>query len=172
MKKIFIFAMMLFAMASCSTQENLTLEGYVWKLTKMEGIPAEAVQAKPDFFTLQFDADETIASGRSNCNNFFGEYTLNDKGLTFEELAATRKMCPNMEQEAAYMAMFSLVDNYEINGDELTLTGKGKTLATFKMQSKMEPAEEEVVEAAAQESADGEVEAEVAVEEVPAAEEK
>ncbi len=172
MKKIFIFAMMLLAMASCTPQENLPLEGYVWKLTKMEGIPAEAVQANPDFFTLQFDANETIASGRSNCNNFFGEYTLNDKGLIFDELASTRKMCPDMEQEAAYMAMFSMVDNYRINGDELTLTGKGKTLATFKMQSKMAPAEEEVVEAAAQENTDGEVEAEIVVDEVPATEEK
>lgn len=169
MKQIFIFAMMLFGLASCNQQENLPLEGYVWKLTEMEGIPAQAIEADANFFVLQFDAAESIASGRSNCNNFFGEYTLGDKGLSFDQMGMTRMMCPNHQLETVYMAMFPQVDNYRIEGDVLTLTGKGKTLATFKMQSPMQAQpEEEVVEAAAQETPDGEVKAEVEIDVAPA----
>ena len=149
MKKIFSFALMLIAMASCSTQENLPLEGYVWKLTEMEGIPTEAIEADAEFFILRFDAAESIASGRSNCNTFFGEYTLNDKGLFFDSMGATKMLCPNHEQEQAYFEMFGKVDNYSIEGDVLTLKSKGAAIATFKMQSMMEA--EVPVEAAAQE---------------------
>ena len=73
MKKIFAAAALLLAMTACggSQKEALPLEGTTWKLAKMEAIPAKAIDAEADFFTLQFSAADTLVSGRTNCNRFF-----------------------------------------------------------------------------------------------------
>ena len=78
MKKIFAAAALLLAMTACggSQKKALPLEGTTWKLAKMEAIPAKAVDAEADFFTLQFSAADTLVSGRTNCNRFFGKYDL------------------------------------------------------------------------------------------------
>ena len=62
MKKIFAAAALLLAMTACggSQKEALPLEGTTWKLAKMEAIPAKAVDAEADFFTLQFRAADTL----------------------------------------------------------------------------------------------------------------
>ena len=72
MKKIFAAAALLLAMTACggSQKEALPLEGTTWKLAKMEAIPAKAIDAEADFFTLQFSAADTLVSGRTNCNRF------------------------------------------------------------------------------------------------------
>ena len=62
MKKIFAAAALLLAMTACggSQKKALPLEGTTWKLAKMEAIPAKAVDAEADFFTLQFSAADTL----------------------------------------------------------------------------------------------------------------
>ena len=92
MKKIFAAAALLLAMTACggSQKEALPLEGTTWKLAKMEAIPAKAIDAEADFFTLQFSAADTLVSGRTNCNRFFGKYELKGQKLEFENLGMTR----------------------------------------------------------------------------------
>ena len=57
MKKIFAAAVLLGTMTACggSQQKALPLEGTQWKLARMEAIPAKAVAAEADFFTLEFN---------------------------------------------------------------------------------------------------------------------
>ena len=83
MKKIFAAAALLLAMTACggSQKKALPLEGTTWKLAKMEAIPAKAIDAEADFFTLQFSAADTLVSGRTNCNRFFGKYELKGQKL-------------------------------------------------------------------------------------------
>ena len=141
MKKIFAAAALLLAMTACggSQKEALPLEGTTWKLAKMEAIPAKAIDAEADFFTLQFSAADTLVSGRTNCNRFFGKYELKGKELELKNLGMTRMACPDMQYEDAFVKMLDEVDRFEIKGAELTLFDDHKALAVFKAVEK-EPA--------------------------------
>ena len=142
MKKYFAAAALLMMMAACGSQkEALPLEGTTWKLAKMEAIPAKAVDAEADFFTLQFSAADTLVSGRTNCNRFFGRYELKGKKLEFENMGMTRMACPDMQYEDAFVKMLDEVDRFEIKGAELTLFDDHKALAVFKAVEK-EPAKQ------------------------------
>ena len=143
MKKIFAAAALLLAMTACggSQKEALPLEGTTWKLAKMEAIPAKAVDAEADFFTLEFNAADTMVAGRTNCNRFFGKYELKGKELELKNLGMTRMACPDMQYEDAFVKMLDEVDRFEIKGAELTLFDDHKALAVFKAVEK-EPAKQ------------------------------
>lgn len=131
MKKYFAAAALLVMMAACGTQDQ-KLEGTTWKLTQMEAIPATAMNGEADFFTIQFNAADTLVAGRTNCNHFFGKYNLDNEKLTMPTLGMTRMACPDMEYEDAFAQMLSNVQGFKIAGEELTLLGDGQPLATFK----------------------------------------
>ena len=143
MKKIFAAAALLLAMTACggSQKKALPLEGTTWKLAKMEAIPAKAVDAEADFFTLEFNAADTMVAGRTNCNRFFGKYELKGKELELKNLGMTRMACPDMQYEDAFVKMLDEVDRFEIKGAELTLFDDHKALAVFKAVEK-EPAKQ------------------------------
>ena len=132
MKRFFTAALLLGAMtACCGTQNDKPLEGTVWKLASMEGIPAEAIAADDDAFTLIFSEEDMSAAGRTNCNLYFGSYEAIDGTLAFGEMGMTRMACPDMELETTFMHLFEQVDGFTIEGDRLALTGDGRTLAVF-----------------------------------------
>ena len=142
MKKYFAAAALLMMMAACgSAGQDKKLEGTTWKLAKMEAIPAAAVGKEADFFTLEFNAADTMVAGRTNCNRFFGRYALNGNELEFDNMGMTRMACPEMEYENAFMEMLNGVDGYAIECETLTLLGNGKALAVFKAVEK-EPAKQ------------------------------
>lgn len=141
MKKIFTAAVLFAAMTACCGGAQTALEGTTWKLAEMEGIPAEAINAGADAFTLKFDAADTLVSGRTNCNRFFGKYEKQDGKLEFGNLGMTRMACPDMQYEDAFVKMLDEVDRFEIKGAELTLFDDHKALAVFKAVEK-EPAKQ------------------------------
>lgn len=134
MKKIFAAAVLLGAMTACggSQQKALPLEGTQWKLAKMEAIPAKAITAEADFFTLEFNAADTMVAGRTNCNRFFGKYELKGQELSFENLGMTRMVCPDMQYEDAFVKMLDEVDSYEIKGSDLKFYDDKKVVAEFR----------------------------------------
>ena len=136
MKKIFAAATLLLAMTACggSQTKNQPLEGTSWKLSRMETIPASAIEAEADAFTLEFNAADTMVAGRTNCNRFFGKYALSGQSLKFENLAMTRMAGPAMEYENAVVQMLHGVDGYEIKGSELKLLdGQKRVVAEFRV---------------------------------------
>lgn len=143
MKKIFAAAVLLGTMTACggSQQKTLPLEGTQWKLARMEAIPAKAVAAEADSFTLEFNAADTMVAGRTNCNRFFGRYELKGKKLEFENMGMTRMACPDMQYEDAFVRMLDEVDGFEIKGSDLKLLKGEQVLAEF--QGKEAPAEAE-----------------------------
>ena len=94
MTRIFAAATLLFAMTACggSSQKELPLEGTTWKLARMESIPASAVDAEEDAFTLEFNAADTLVAGRTNCNRFFGKYERTGKSLKMGPLGMMSMM--------------------------------------------------------------------------------
>ena len=143
MKKIlFAAAAALVALTACNgARKTVALEGTQWKLEQMEGIPAEAITREADFFTLTFNAADTMVNGRTNCNRFFGKYELKGKELELKNLGMTRMACPDMQYEDAFVKMLDEVDRFEIKGAELTLFDDHKALAVFKAVEK-EPAKQ------------------------------
>ena len=146
MKKIFAAAAMMFALASCGTQEPIeTLENKVWKLNEMEGLAAETINDEDDAFTLEFfvEEDQTKVAGRSNCNNIMGLYEVEGSALKFKQMASTMMACPDMEAEDAFNAMLEQVSAYSIEEGVLTLKAGDAVLATFKAQEKAEQVQAE-----------------------------
>lgn len=138
MKKIFAAAVLLVAMAACggSQKKELKLEDSSWKLVRMDSIPAKAISAEADAFTLSFSAADTMVSGRTNCNRFFGKYELKGRDLSFENLGMTRMACPDMQYEDAFVRMLDEVDRYEISGTTLKLYDDKKVIAEFRSVQK------------------------------------
>lgn len=134
MKRIFVAAAVVLALAACgrSSKQNLPLEGPVWKLTHTAGIPAEILGTDDDAFTLEFHAADTLVSGRTNCNRFFGRYETQGRALSFGELGMTRMACPDMEYEDRFVEVLRAVNAYEISGSELKLCNDREVLAEFR----------------------------------------
>ncbi|MEG1864665.1 MAG: META domain-containing protein [Alistipes sp.] len=132
MKKYFAAAALLVGLSACCSQNKVPLEGTVWKLSQMEGIPTEAITMEDDAFTLQFSAADLMVAGRTNCNRFFGKYELKGKEIDFEDMGMTRMACPEMQYEGMFVKMLDEADRYKIHGEELTLSDDGRVLATFR----------------------------------------
>ena len=110
---------------------QMSLEGSSWKLvTYGDG------QSVLDETEVTATFAEGKLAGSTGCNNYFSEYQLAGKALTFGPAAATRKMCgiPQgiMEQEQAYLASLVSVAGYRIQGTQLEwLDAEGAVVATF-----------------------------------------
>ena len=91
----------------------------------------------------QFDAADTLVSGRTNCNRFFGKYEKQDGKLEFGNLGMTRMACPDMQYEDAFVRMLDEVDRYEIVGSELKLYDDKTLLAGFRAAAPEASAEAE-----------------------------
>ena len=133
MKKIlFAAAAALVALTACDgAKKAVALEGTQWKLEQMEGIPAEAITREADFFTLTFNAADTMVNGRTNCNRFFGRYALNGNELEFDNMGMTRMACPDGADEAAFTAAIESTTHYEMDGPMLLLLSNGDLIAVF-----------------------------------------
>jgi heat shock protein HslJ len=64
-------------------------------------------------------------SGRSGCNQYFGEFTLVDGRVTLGGLGGTEMACeePIMALEAAYLGGLAKIDSARMDGETLVLTG-------------------------------------------------
>jgi len=79
---------------------------------------------------LRFEAER--ASGNDGCNNFFGDYTLEDNNLKFGLLGSTRMACPDIKGfELVFNKMLSMTTRYRITGNRLDLFEDEKLLASF-----------------------------------------
>ena len=104
-----------------NTDEVIT-EKY-WKLIKLEGQDVEMVenQEREIFFTLKTE-DNTVR-GFAGCNSLTGEFELEDGNrIRFRNMGITMMMCPDVDvNEAEFMEVFELADNYTIHNDTLSL---------------------------------------------------
>lgn len=75
--------------------------------------------AKP---SITFNSATGQVSGMSGCNNFTGKFTLDGNRIKFgDDMALTRKMCPDMAGETTFMEALKKISNYSV-------TEQGKTL--------------------------------------------
>ncbi|MCC7224264.1 MAG: META domain-containing protein [Chitinophagales bacterium] len=121
-------------LATFCEMSNKAIVNKYWRLKTLDGKPVEAAKdnTREPYFMLR--SDGTI-SGFAGCNHFNGQYKLTegDRIRIGENLAVTLKLCPDSKfDENQFLEVFTLTDNYTINGDILNLNvGRRAPLAVF-----------------------------------------
>ena len=87
-----------------------------WTVIKVKGI--EQLSSSP---TMIFEEKDSKLAGFSGCNNYFSTFTISENVLNFGPAAATRKLCPDMNVEDAFLKQLSNVARFEIVKKELYL---------------------------------------------------
>ena len=98
-----------------------TLEGPVWRLTKLRGQGDQAIAALKTAPTLQFKAGRV--EGFAGCNRLAGSYTIDGERLTFGSLLGTLMACPEpaMSIETAFKKALSGTLRWRVGADGLSL---------------------------------------------------
>ena len=74
---------------------------------------------------VTFVVEGSNVSGRSACNQYFGQFALADRHVSLSGLGGTEMACeePIMTLEGAYLAGLAKADAARMDGDALVLTG-------------------------------------------------
>ncbi|UYN89216.1 MAG: META domain-containing protein [Anaerolineales bacterium] len=132
MKTILIMAMLgaILLSACAATPQSPALGGGAWVLTSLDGNSQVGSAAGGNDITLQFGEDGR-AGGSGGCNQYGAGYTVSGNSVSFEQPVSTLMYCePDqvMQNEAAYLQALTMVGEWQISGNTLTLTGSGHTL--------------------------------------------
>ena len=106
-----------------------------WKLVELNGKPLSEMTFAVQPF-MAFDNETKRVSGSAGCNNFSGEYEINENvmRIRFSKMITTKKMCINMTVEDQFLQVLAVVDNYTISGNTLSLNrARMAPLARFEM---------------------------------------
>ena len=98
-----------------------TLEGPVWRLTKLRGQSDQTIAALKAAPTLQFEAGRV--EGFAGCNRLAGSYTIDGERLTFGSLLGTLMACPEpaMSIETAFKKALGGTMRSRVGADGLSL---------------------------------------------------
>lgn len=104
--------------------------GQTWIAQEVAGEPVSG-GVEP---SLVFDSDGKV-SGNAGCNGYFGSVIIDGQAMSFGNLGATRKLCPEpaMKQEGLLLEALDSTRGYRLENDGLELLdGEGATLARFR----------------------------------------
>ena len=88
-----------------------------WQLSALGDKTLDASQQQP-YLTLDGEGN---VHGNAGCNGLNGSYQLNDDTLSFGTIATTRKACPDMAGEQAFLQALKAASSFRIDGELLTL---------------------------------------------------
>ena len=128
------FVILLSVLASAcktSSKTNTTnfLTAHPWELIAINGkeLDMSAFQKGTPF--LKFEDDGRL-SGSTGCNNFSGDFKLENKSLTLNPGAMTRMACQG-NGEMLVLDALSMVKNIKTDADKLTLLDGSRELMTL-----------------------------------------
>lgn len=106
---------------------DTALRGVTWRLTRLGGAPV----ATEHSFTLSA-TEPGAMEGNGGCNRIFSNsVAIDGASLRFGGVGATRRACPELGAEQAFVHMLGQVDAWRIEGGALILSGGGRDLASF-----------------------------------------
>ena len=122
-----LVALMLGGCCACRKgKNNLPLQGTEWHLMRLMG---KDLALDNDKFVFTFSADGEFG-GTGACNRIFGAYKSNDsRALSFENIALTRRMCPDANLETEFSAVLGRATHYEVDGNILMILSNGEVQA-------------------------------------------
>ena len=131
MKKSFYILAAILLVAGCADKEqasHASLLGTVWNLSELNN---EKIQhAGSQVPHLRFEAERV--TGNDGCNNFFGDYSLDDNNIKFGMMASTRMACQQIKNfDVEFNKMISATTRYQISGNKLELFENDELLASF-----------------------------------------
>ena len=131
--KISFLLVVLLLANSCGTtsKTNITsmLTSHTWELSTLNGkaLDLTKFQTGTPFFRFE---DDGKFSGSTGCNNFSGNFNLENESLTLNPGAMTRMACPG-NGEMLVLEALSMVKNIKIDEDKLTLLDGSRELMTL-----------------------------------------
>ncbi len=117
----------------CRKVKSLPITGTEWQLIEMNGKVIDRPEGGEQY-SLRL-GDDGRFSGMGDCNRCMGGYTLDEKRdrIEFSQVASTRMMCPNQQQENQYFAILNDARGYKIDGQFLLLLNDQRNIiASFK----------------------------------------
>ncbi len=88
---------------------QITGRTWKWVRTQMSDGALDSPR-QPDAFTITLGADGNV-TGTTDCNRFFGAYTLQDNQISFGPLASTKMFCEG-SQETTFLKALSQVRSF------------------------------------------------------------
>ncbi len=131
---IVLVALLAGILSSCCScgkgQSEIMIEQTSWELEQLQGRDVST----NDNYKITFNSDGTV-SGIGDCNRFMGKYTkTKDNKLSFENLALTKMMCQNQEQEDKFIKTLSSIDAIRTDGKLLMMLSNGELVAIFEAE--------------------------------------
>ncbi|GGD28598.1 copper resistance protein NlpE N-terminal domain-containing protein [Flavobacterium orientale] len=117
-----------------STTKSYSIRDTKWQLIELNGKPVENKNKSTKEMFLQLNAENRYAAF-AGCNNMMGGYELKEDALRikFSKGASTMMACPDLLTEQEFAAVLELVDNYSLNGENMSLNkARMAPLARFK----------------------------------------
>lgn len=99
-----------------------SIAGVRWKLVEINGKSLTEMKFMTEPF-VEFDIEAQRMYGNGGCNGFSGSMELDEKlqRIRIGQVAATQKACLDMSIEAQLMEILSVVDNYSLGENTLSL---------------------------------------------------
>jgi len=108
-----------------------TLSGRRWTLRFLKGKAIEGSDAAPHPFLEFSEGPEMVITGNGGCNNFRGAYKLAGQQIDISPMARTRMSCPRLRLENSFMQVLERAEQFEIQGERLTLRSGEEVVAIF-----------------------------------------
>lgn len=122
MKKTLFGCMMaclsLCACNTCPTTSTNNLDKEIigeWGIIEAMGISTEAAENRP---FIQFTDSGTI-NGHTSVNSFFGQYTINEDSIFFDQVGATLRISEDMEIEFAVMEALGMCTTLSVQDSDM-----------------------------------------------------
>ena len=118
-------------------QKANLIDGY-WEMDYMQPGPKPLDSLYPKGMpSMTINSEKSQISGMTGCNNFNGELKISGKDFKLSEnLALTRKMCPDMEGQKAFLNNLEKVDSYSVSNKGRTLNLIMGDMAIMRFQRK------------------------------------
>ena len=117
MRLLFLIAA-LGGLARCAGDETVSAYGgsaTEWRLVELDGTPFAATA------TLNLSEPGRI-SGQAPCNSYFADQSAPYPWFRAGPIGATRRACPALDQENAFLTALSEMSLSEVSGDTLILS--------------------------------------------------
>jgi heat shock protein HslJ/uncharacterized lipoprotein YbaY len=116
---------------SCAPMTHADLIDTYWRLLEVDGTQVQTAEGRKEPHLILASA-ESRAHGNAGCNNYFGQYQLEDDTLTFSAMASTMMACiDGMDTEQAFLVALGKTNRYVIEGLFLELYADDVLLARF-----------------------------------------
>ncbi|WPR75440.1 META domain-containing protein [Algoriphagus sp. NG3] len=129
----FSVALIVFILMGCSSTKTSNplkiLTSKSWELSSLMGKGLDMNQYTAGIPTLHFLEGGKL-SGYSGCNNFSGNFSLEESGIKLDPGAITKKMCPGSAEED-FITALNKVGDLKISREKLILLDGSTELMSF-----------------------------------------